>query len=225
MKTLIAVKSCARDAVLGSHSQIEKSWGKFVRDRADLVFFLGKTAAPFANADDVVLDVPDGYDSVALKVNGIFQWALARSYDHVVLVDTDTFIIPDRLFAVQFGDYTGWLLPWGPFMFGGCGYALSERAMRTVIGCPIQHPLDDRSIGMILKDTSVRVAQPRWNRYVGWHFPKNTYGCGPAAVEWQHMMAEQHLGGAKRLRTRKVVIGGGSREVVLELCGEDRNEV
>jgi len=39
------------------------------------------------------------------------------------------------------------------------------------------------------------------------------------------MMAERHLGVAKRLRMRNVSIGGANRQVALELCGEDRNEV
>lgn len=224
-KILIAVKSCAKDAVAGCHDQIRKSWGKHINGRADLIFFIGKVALPLNGIDEVQVDAPDGYNFLALKVNAILRWAIAREYDFVVLVDTDTFIVPDRLFALKFDfDYGGFQLPWGPFMFGGCGFVLSRLAAQLVVELPIQHPLDDRSIGVLLKDAPIHVASLHWNRFIGWHFPKNTYGLRHDLLNWQGMMAERYLGALKMPRIAKVVIGGAPRDVQIELCAEDRTE-
>jgi hypothetical protein len=227
MKTLIAVKSCARD--VGAHQAIRDTWGAYIKGRADLRFFVGR-GVETNQSDEISLDAADGYNEISLKVNEILRWGQRHYYDYVVLVDPDTFIVPDRLLALPWGrfDYAGYYLPWrGGFFFGGCGTALSAKAARIVIESSIQDAMDDISIGKILlHGPDVVFAPNKWNRFIGWHFPKNVYAVKnyDPKFPWMDMMEECHLGAPARVHLWNTVIGGSIRTVELSLSREDREE-
>lgn len=225
---LIAVKSCARD--LACHQPIRDTWGKVASNVADVRFFVGE-GVPIKETDEISLSrAPDDYRHLSTKVNEILHWALEREYQTIVLVDTDTFIVPQALFQKPWADvdYAGMLLPWeGGFMFGGCGFALSRDAARIVVNNDIQDPMDDISIGKILlhrPQPDIRVASFYWNRTVGWHFPKNTYAAKNYSplFPWMDMMAQRHLGKPYHPHNWYTSIGGSTRVVTLELTREDR---
>lgn len=230
MKILIAVKSYQDMWRRGAHEKIRESWGRFCP--TDVKFFLGGTPVHPLKDDEIRLDVRDDYNSLCYKTNAILQWALDRQYDYMVLVDTDTFINPIELDKLPWGefDYAGLLLSWGPFMFGGCGFALSRDAARIILNNEVQDKMDDVSIGMILfnrPQPDVRILPCAWDRRIGWHFPKKTYSTSnyDPQFPWMDLMAQAHLGFPKRQHKQAVWIGGAVRETVIELSRMDRESI
>ena len=232
-KTLIAVKSCARDIEMGCHQPIRDSWGWHASKWADVRFFVGDGKWVFEPDEIQLVGAPDYYRGLSEKVNHILRWALNRDYESIVLVDTDTFLVPHRLQAVPLSsfDYFGMMLPWhGGFMFGGCGFAISRDAANIIVNNPVADPMDDISIGKILlhrPQPDIRVAPYKWHRYIGWHFPKNTYAASKydPRFPWMQLMAEKHLGEPQRIVMWSTAIGGATRTVQLELNREDRESL
>jgi hypothetical protein len=230
MRILVAVKSCQRDIERGCHQVIRETWGSKLPENFDLLFFVGEGVKSTGD-DEVPVKAPDAYKALSLKVNEILRGALGFSYDYIVLVDTDTFINPDALAALPWGDfdYTGMWLTWeGGFAFGGCGFAISAKAAQVVVDSPIQNEMDDVSIGNILgpeciKRNLVWIAS-NWNRRIGWHFPKNVYSAKTYDPQfpWMQMMYDYHVTHDNRAYTWTSVIGGAQRIHVLALTGEDR---
>ena len=106
-KTLIAVAGChAREAYADAQ---RKTWVKDVRG-ADVRFFAGRPSifavAPRC-ADDVWLQVPDGYWQRKLKVLAMILWALERGYEYMWKIDDDVYVRPERLLALPQVDYQG----------------------------------------------------------------------------------------------------------------------
>lgn len=234
MNILIAVKSYQDMWKRGAHERIRETWGSLCGNAFDLRFFLGGTPVHPLQEDEIHLDVPDNYLSLSAKVNAIFTWATERFYDYVVLVDTDTFIHVPNLSHVPWGqfDYAGELLPFHKygFMFGGCGLAISFDAMNIVLNNEITHQMDDINIGNILlhrPQPDTRVLPHKWDRYIGWHFPKNVYAARnyDPQFPWMDLMAQAHLGFPKRNHITSVWIGGAPRETVIQLSRVDREAV
>lgn len=230
MKILVAVKSYQEMWECGAHEKIRETWGRFCL--ADVRFFLGGTPVHPLKEDEIQLEVRDDYNSLCYKANAILQWALDRQYDYVVLVDTDTFINPVELAKLPWGefDYAGLLLNWGPFMFGGCGFALSRDAAQIVLNNNVKDKMDDISIGKILlhrPQPDIRVLPCVWDRRVGWHFPKSTYAVSKydPRFPWMNLMAQAHLDFPKQQHRWAVYIGGATRETILELSRIDREAV
>lgn len=163
MKLLIGVESCTRDMRRGDHDVIRSTWGRDVKN-ARLLFFVGQDPynlyCPFQ--DEVIVDAPDDYDSLTLKTIEIVRFAYEGGYEFLFKVDTDSFLIPDKLMKCGFEqfDYYGLSRPterigqqffycardrdgidhplekcW-PWCSGGYGYHLSRKAMEVILAAP-----------------------------------------------------------------------------------------
>jgi hypothetical protein len=97
-------------------------------------------------ADEVFLPCSDQYTANSQKVKEICKWALAHAYDYLCLVDDDTFIYPNRLFATDFTDHDYSGGGQGSFAPGSC-ILLSARAMGILISAQITSFADDLWIG------------------------------------------------------------------------------
>jgi hypothetical protein len=85
--------------------------------------------------DEVVLPVPDDYFSLPDKVQAAIQWALARSYDSLFVVDDDTYVNGANL-ASAFSDfakhdYAGRQRPDSSYL-SGAAYYLGPQAMNAL---------------------------------------------------------------------------------------------
>lgn len=138
-------------AILSCHSNTHgHDWGSSLREaqRATWLreatvehrYFLGRGGGT-AEADEVWLDVPDGYDSLPTKSLALIAWAYERDYEFIFKCDDDTYCRSDRLLQSGFetNDYSGFrkVSPWfgGPIEFaqGGAGYWLSRKAMAATL--------------------------------------------------------------------------------------------
>lgn len=99
MRLLIAIKSCRRDCYNGFNQAIRDTW--LQNCPVDHAFFVGGGDATIW-ADEVVLDCGDGYLDLPWKLQAICAWALARDYDFVFVVDTDTYVDVKKLLESGF---------------------------------------------------------------------------------------------------------------------------
>lgn len=118
MNLLIAVKSSIAELQAGKNQNIRESWYKAAQGRATVMFFNGDPFEDYGRnfiqrvKDEIhlpnVKDTTDPY-SDALKVRGIFRWMLGKTFTHVLLVDTATYIDVDKLLKLKLEklDYAG----------------------------------------------------------------------------------------------------------------------
>jgi hypothetical protein len=138
----------------------------WVRDAAGLMdvrFFVG-LGNEALHGDEVRLGCPDDYMSLPHKTKAILGWSLERGYDFTLLVDTDTYVIPERLEGTGFADYdiTGLFngrigVPnategkYWAWISGGNGYFLSAKAAILVAERPHDGDwAEDRMVGQAL---------------------------------------------------------------------------
>ena len=195
---LVGVKSCQLDQDRGCHKAIRETWGKDLPSFCDLKFFTGaiqpwECSTVVDLLDEISLNCRDDYESLPSKTKAILTWALSRPYKFIFLCDTDTFIIPRRLFSCGFEkyDYTGVFkrpigvefdmvddrgiaqknsLPWAS---GGLGYFLSREAAEIVIGSNFVHWAEDFNVGQCLSRAYDRVSiyePPRMQQWMTWHY-------------------------------------------------------
>lgn len=162
MKVLIAVITCHKYRERADAQRA--TWVKDAPPGADIRFFLGKGPAGYkARPDEVVLDVPDDYYALVIKVQAMCRWAHAHGYDYVYKSDDDAYVQVDRLLESGFAahDYVGrlrgpsggWRAPYA----SGLGYWLSARAMEVLAGARIgNHRAEDRWAGNTLCDAGIR---------------------------------------------------------------------
>lgn len=107
--------------------------------------------------DEVFLDCGDNYTENPAKMKAICQWALNRGYDHILRLDDDTFIYPDRLLATDWADhdYSGSCAT-NDFHPGGCLF-LSSNMMEAVIKAPVTNYADDVWMGQVAKDNGIKM--------------------------------------------------------------------
>lgn len=215
---LIAVKSCCRD--IGMHSLIREGWFNYLPDYISLRFFIGNQYPPPVaklKYDEIQLDVMDDYTHLPEKVRAICNWTSNQHYDHVMLIDNDTFLHPERLLSLNLGniDYFGkffWKsqFPWATtgeyrFAFGGLGYILSHRAASIIADSPTLEAYrnEDEWVGRVLHEhrdllNIVEANVLKFERYVTWHYPKDVYRDAryTSSSLWQRAMMYQHLGSA-----------------------------
>ena len=136
---LIGVLSCQRDRALGHHETIRQRWATLA-DVSDIRFFVGGEQPKDLMADEVWLDVPDGYPQLSLKTKAICAWVLNSNYDFIFKCDCDTIIIPDRFKVCGWEDfdYSGRFYGGSPgtpgtAAGGGVGYFLSRKACATIV--------------------------------------------------------------------------------------------
>lgn len=175
MKILLAIKGCEDDARNGVHDVIRETWFRLLPGslthatdvNAEALFFVGRGRFEL-ESDEIRLDCDDDYRSLPNKTREILRWALAQGYDFIYLCDTDTFVMPDRLFNSGFQNYDymggfngdgqlGVPKVVGPsycWASGGPGYWVSARAARLVVDAPRIGPdgdwAEDRWVGQVL---------------------------------------------------------------------------
>ena len=163
-KVLIAVPVCWKYAY-GQHTiavqrhtegrieAVRDTWAKDVvpfRDYVHLKFFYGRRPTnrpPQMKPDEIILNVPDDYDHLPHKMQGIYQYAIQHGYEYVFKADDDGFLYIDRLMRTDyegvdqlgFSNCTHGLgQKCGCYITGGCGYFLSKKAMLAAIAEPIR---------------------------------------------------------------------------------------
>lgn len=93
--------------------------------------------------DEVLLQVPDDYRHIAVKVRAIFQYALSQGFEYVFKCETDTYVVPDRLLKSGFENHDILGGPAGKNLAGGSGWWMSRKAMQAVVNEPINTWSDD----------------------------------------------------------------------------------
>ena len=202
MKTLIAVKSCNQHWMAEYHDPIKATWAKDIPPGVDLRFFTGNSASWLLYDPAIVhLNVPDDYMSLPLKTKAILEWSLKNGYDFSFLCDTDTFIIPRRLFSSGYDkfDYAGRFGPkhpvgttfnytdkFGkypncyPWASGGVGYFLSKKASLLLSQDTPSYWAEDLWVGQVLgpyiRSGEIRASDLPIECDSAWHFPRQKYG-------------------------------------------------
>lgn len=131
------------------------------------------------------LGVRDDYQSLPMKTQALFRWAVAEGYDRLVKIDDDTFVNIAR-FSIPDVDYGGQLTPPSdegsgragarhvaagthPYPYAGGGaYVVSRRAMEILSVAPINDWAEDRWVGNTLARAGVPLTPlPGWV-FVNW---------------------------------------------------------
>lgn len=123
--------------VSGPNEQTEACRETWVKDFApfksvEVKFFYGKPQGGYPReplADEVFLDVPDGYGSLIEKSVGICKWAADKDYAYIYKCDTDTWVFAEKLLVEMMEnafDYAGYRH--ANVCSGGPGYFLSAKA-------------------------------------------------------------------------------------------------
>jgi len=169
-RILICIKSCKRDQYNGYNDNCRTTWLQDLRG-ANYCFVLGNGATRL-HPDELILDCPDDYNGLPWKTKALCKYIVEQDYDFMALVDTDTFVIPDKFLSSGFDkyDYYGYfngeigkpkevywcLYAWAS---GGSGYTLSKRAAQFIAGsdpatksiCPeLKIPCEDLFAGQVL---------------------------------------------------------------------------
>lgn len=207
MKFLLAIKSCKADWDRWYHSVIRNTYAQDIVN-ADLRFFMGGDIDPsMIHNDEVLLEVPDDYNSLSQKTKAIMQWALDRGYDFVFLCDTDTYLIPSKLATCGFEkyDYMGLIRrPLGipfpykavdregkihfyesvyPWASGGYGYFVSRKAMEEIVKHKPNLWAEDMWVSQILSPLynrgEIKIFDAHnFENEISWHFPAGLYKSG-----------------------------------------------
>lgn len=123
-----------------------QTWVRDIVERgyADVKFFIGTPRAyvPWYD-DEVLLDCPDDYRGIPLKVKAICEYVVEHEYDYVAKCDDDVYVVPERFKTLPYApaDYVGrFRSPYGnvyPSWFAsGFFYWLSLRAATIVAETP-----------------------------------------------------------------------------------------
>lgn len=114
--------------------------------------------------DGETLGCPDTYESLPIKIQMICRWALAKYFDFMLKVDSDTYVWIDRILASGFEkhDYSGWALPKiapeNNYASGGAGYWLSRKSMEIIATAKLtSDTCEDRWVGRVLYDAGIRL--------------------------------------------------------------------
>lgn len=210
MSLLVAVKSCEADRVRGLHQAIRETWGKDLL--AILLFFMGEGATSTRN-DEVIIAAKDDYNNLPFKTRAILKYFLAYDYDHIFLCDTDSYVIPYRLWLSGFEncDYLGvnnkplgiqfhydapgrgvhWAGLTYPWHSGGFGYFLSRKAAEFVVEQEPDRWAEDMWVGSIMgqlyKEGKIRMANMAPN-FVSWHHSHNS----ESVPDWQRRLYREN---------------------------------
>lgn len=99
----IAILSCHR-----YKERREQQRFTWLRDcEIDYKYLLGKGYSDYVpEADEIILDVPDDYESLPFKTHGAVKWAHEHGYTSIFKTDDETYVCPSRL-GVPRGCYVG----------------------------------------------------------------------------------------------------------------------
>lgn len=145
MKTLLAIVNARHRA--DWRDIIRKTWFSQVpKDRADVFFFVGNGDTISDPEGVVELNCSDEYKGLPEKVRSIVRWACERGYDHVLKIDDDVVLRPQKFLDSGFDkhDFSGGVNRPGPcpVTFGFC-YILSRKSMELVKSHSLPHDFDD----------------------------------------------------------------------------------
>lgn len=137
---------------------VRETWWKH-QAPATCKFFMGNTATPEHQADDVViLPCGDKYlFDLQEKIQGMCKWALDHDFDVLIKVDDDTFVHPALVpYLEQTSIDFGGLLYNGFCAGGGPGEVFGRRAMEAAISAsPLAFPearhWEDRWFGEVMR--------------------------------------------------------------------------
>jgi hypothetical protein len=214
---LIAVLSCHKN--WGVHPVIRSTWGEKIRD-ADVRFFIGRPKKQIAE-DEVFLDVEDDYDSLPYKTHAMVKWALEHGYKYIFKVDTDTFVVPSRLFASKYTQHSYVGYPWpkeersGGFQWasGGAGYWINWEAMEVIARHPVEEfcwykgkiQPEDMAVGRVLGEHGILIQHDmRYCPEVVDRYPRpdnnfiTTHRCNPEKLIFLHKVMSQELPGSPK---------------------------
>jgi len=125
---------------------------------ADVRFFLGYKGGRQERPDEEMLTVNDDYELLSYKKRALCQWALDRDYSHVLKIDDDVYLQPERLLASDFQhDYVGTrslgksVVPY----FSGFAHWLSRRSMEILAKAEIDDWAEDRWTGKVLHNAGI----------------------------------------------------------------------
>lgn len=138
------------------------------------------------------LGVRDDYQSLPVKTQTLFRWAVAEGIDRLVKIDDDTYVNMAR-FSVPEVDYGGQLTPPSdegsgradarhappgthPFPYAGGGaYVVSRRSMEILAAAPINDWAEDRWVGNTLARNGIQLTPlPGW-LFVNWGHQVDEY--------------------------------------------------
>lgn len=191
-------------AILSCHERPEyrqaqrETWLRSLRG-LDYRFFLGRGNS-HDHADEVVLDVPDDYDSLVFKLQATVAWAYQRGFDFIFKCDDDTYIRPERLLTSGFEnhDYTGYCYRTQFHAIGGPGYWLSLKSMRVLLQYPVVQGPEDIWVYETLRANGIecihddRYIDPRFCPLLAQSNPDwiSRSELSPQLLRWQHCITE-----------------------------------
>jgi hypothetical protein len=164
MNPVILISSCKRDQEKGYHEVIRETWGKVP---VIPFFFLLGDGATATSQDEVVLPVPDDYNSLPYKTREGHRWARKQGHDWVFQAFTDTYIDTNRLLNSGFEqrEYSGHFrgetsvdgaeMPLSSYPSGGSGYWMSPRFTDLMLKEEPDHWAEDLWIGRVSKKHQV----------------------------------------------------------------------
>lgn len=166
MSALIAVITC--QGRLPYADAQRASWVQAVGARADVRFFLARQdREPLA--DEVFLDVDDGYNALPEKVRAACRWAVGEKYQRMLKTDDDVVIWPNRM-AGPTGHYSGWKQePESDNWCSGLGYWLgSSVAIQAVANAELtEQAAEDRWAGKALLKEGLRAQRMTGIQWLG----------------------------------------------------------
>lgn len=116
----------------------------FPKDRADVLFFVGRGETVVTSPDVIELDCDDSYMGLPDKIRSIMRWADKQNYAHTLKLDDDVVVDPHAMLSSGFEsfDYTGRAnrMPTGTVPFWvpmGFAYWVSPRARKYLLDAPL----------------------------------------------------------------------------------------
>lgn len=169
MRIFIAI--CSAVYLRDRRQACRDTWVQDIKDLApnvDYKFFVGvpevENEQPTElEADVVQLQCNDTYHRLPEKIHSILQYVEDNcEYDYVFKCDDDTYVIPDRLerLCKNGDDYIGEPMS-GMAAYGGAGYFLSKKAVKTLLASPAwkDNGMEDMHIGELCRANGISVVK------------------------------------------------------------------
>ena len=132
------------------------------RDKCDACEKETAAEAPYEpQADEILLPVPDDYLHLPVKTREVLRWAYEHGYDFVYKVDTDTYVVLDRLSKSGFEKYDFSGGPSGENVAGGGGWWASRKAISFVCDKKIDSWAEDCWLSGVLRSQGIPLHQDK----------------------------------------------------------------
>ncbi len=100
VRPLVFVGICSSTKNKSRRDEIRQTWLKVPAPSVKYSFFVGIAEADestVGEGDVALLDVPDAYEYLPLKIQRFFRTMLCQDFDYLFKCDDDTYVRPDRL--------------------------------------------------------------------------------------------------------------------------------